>query len=148
MEKIIDIQVRSRVKAKEFTSDLPWAAISISTDEADFPELKRENRVGLLQIAFWDSEFNRSEVGNYFKVQHSEKILDFVREQLPKIECLLIHCEMGMSRSPAVAAALSYILWGPRTDTIYFQKYTPNMLVYSTLLQLQERRQKESNLLT
>jgi hypothetical protein len=141
MKKIIDIQVRSREAAKEFVDDLPWAAISISTHSQGLPELQTKNRVGLLQLTFWDIDSEDLEKNkNSFSKEDADKIINFVGDMLPKIECLLIHCEMGVSRSPAIAAALSHSLWGPETDKIYFKNYTPNMLVYRTLIETYNER--------
>lgn len=133
MEKIIDIQVRSRSEAKEFKEDLPWAAISISTMPDEFPELHTENCLGVLQLSFFDSEF-KTNGPQFFNKDHADKIVNFLKEMLPQIECLLIHCEMGVSRSPAIAAAICHVLYGQHTETIYFKNYNPNILVYRKLV--------------
>lgn len=137
MQKFIDIQVRSRPDAKKFFCDLPWAAISISTDPSNFPELQTENRVGLLRLSFWDSDgytISYEETEYLFNKNYADQIIDFVDEMFPKIETLLVHCEMGVSRSPAIAAAISNHFWGKNAESIYFKKHTPNMFVYRTIL--------------
>lgn len=139
MEKIIDIKVTSKKYAVDFSCSKPWAAISVATMIEDFVQIKEENRVGLLQMAFWDVSnphvYNdeRLEV-RCFTPELAHKILDFVEEVLPKIDVLLVHCEAGLSRSPAIAAAISNIYWGPEMDKVYFKHFTPNTFVYQTLL--------------
>lgn len=125
------IQVLPLSKAREFTCDKPWAAISITTFSGDMPKLSSENRVGLLQMLFRDTEFVRQE--NCFNKENSEQILDFVDSMFGKAEVLLVHCEAGRSRSPAVAAAISKVYAGD--DMYWFKYYTPNMLVYRTIME-------------
>lgn len=147
MNKLIDIQVRPRKAAIEFFSKTPWAAISVSTDPAKFPVLREENRVGLLQLSFWDicnpkfaGEFQTENIAEgmrdkVFTRQQADEILSFVSEMLSQIDTLLVHCEMGLSRSPAIAAAVANVLWGPGMDKIYFNRYTPNSFVYKMILE-------------
>ena len=117
--------------AKQFTSDSPWAAISIGFEPGDWPKLNKCQQVGLLQLAFADIEFPR---GDYilFSEEHAKQIWDFVEKVWDKCELLLVHCLAGVSRSPAVAAAIAKVQYGD--DNAYFHLYCPNSLVYRTLL--------------
>ena len=129
-------EVRSRGYAQEFKSDVPWAAISIVT-EPPWPQLLEENRVGLLQLEFMDAEFVRptSKWGNglsIFNECHATQILDFVQNVWDQVECFLIHCDAGLSRSPAVAAAIERIYY--EDDSYWFATKTPNSLVYRKIL--------------
>lgn len=67
-----------------------------------------------------------------FSRAHARQIIDAVRS-CPTAERLLVHCDAGFSRSPAVAAALSKALTGD--DTRFFKRYAPNMRVYRTILE-------------
>lgn len=136
------IEVCSRRKAAEFTSDRPWAAISISTYRDEFAKLNSCQRVGLLQLAFADIDTHRavfSEVDEgdatqaLFGVVEANQILDFVNEHWDNIDTLLVHCEAGVSRSPATAAAISKIKFGK--DDVWFKNYIPNRRVYRVLLE-------------
>jgi hypothetical protein len=49
------IIVQSANKARQFESTVPWACISIASEEDEWPEISETNRVGLLQLAFADS---------------------------------------------------------------------------------------------
>lgn len=140
MEKKVVLEVRSRRLAKEFKSDLPWAAISVSTEEGDFPELNEENRVGLLRLRFWDigNPTQRQLDHRYdvlFSRYQAKQIIDFVNEMWDKAEILLVHCEAGLSRSPAIAAAIEHMKYSPEEDKWYFKQYMPNYWVYKTILE-------------
>jgi len=55
----------------------------------------------------------------------------------------MVHCEAGMSRSPAVGAAISKLRWDD--DQVFFDKYTPNMRVYRHIMNLgMERKTSDS----
>lgn len=141
-------EVRSRGYAQEFKLDVPWAAISIVT-EPPWPDLLEENRVGLLQMEFMDAEFVQptSKWGNglsIFNKDHAMQILDFVKEMWDQVECFLIHCDAGLSRSPAVAAAIENIYYGSGADQYWFATKTPNSLVYRTLLNVHHEKYSES----
>jgi len=131
---IQEIVVLSRSKAKEFTCDRPWAAISISSFEGDLPKLNMCQRVDLLQLIFEDTEFNRSDC---FQPEDAKRILEFVEKVKDKIEVLLVHCFAGWSRSPAVAAAIDKIFnnKNEKENMHYWTHYEPNMLVYKTIVE-------------
>ncbi len=127
------IVVLGCIAAEDFECDVPWACISIATEEDSFVRIQRRKRRGLLQLAFADMEtpipglimFNRD---------HAHDILDFVTLHWPQIETLMIHCEHGLSRSPAVAAAIARLKLGKYRR--YFQEpYMPNRYVYQLLLE-------------
>lgn len=129
------IEVRSRGYAERFRCRAPWAGISVSTMPDEFPVLSDENRVGLLQLSFWDvSQALRGMKSVIpFTRYHSTQILEFVEEVWEQIDVLLVHCEAGMSRSPAIAAAIDKIYHDE--DDVWFNTRTPNMLVYRTILE-------------
>jgi predicted protein tyrosine phosphatase len=143
----MNIQVLSRSQAKEFISDVPWACISIATEQSDFPKINKVQQIGILQIIFADVdtqehlEYLDKEVGiksQLFSKSHAEKILNFINEVKDKIEILMVHCTAGASRSPAVAAAIQKILG--QDDSHWFKTKCPNALVYRTILQTANER--------
>jgi predicted protein tyrosine phosphatase len=146
------IDVRSRSEALKFLSEEPWAAISVSTHPDGFPKLNKCQRVDLLQLCFDDiDELDRwaqhpmyHKEYRLFNKQDAMQIWNFLELTKEKIRTLLVHCEAGVSRSPAIAAAINKVLYG--TDRGYFTNYTPNMLVYRTLLETHaEMYPNESN---
>jgi protein-tyrosine phosphatase len=103
------------------------------TSDGAWPPINQANLRGHLQLAFADTlspDDHRA-----FKRQHAHRILNFVRGMWDKIELLMVHCEAGVSRSLAVAAAISQIYL--RTDGVFFMPhlYQPNQLVYDVLLE-------------
>lgn len=137
------IVVLPKLNAKKFTSDVPWAAISIST-YGDWPELNKCQQVGLMQLAYADADsqemvdevnsaFPNDPQVRLFAEKDAEDILNFYLSVKDKIEVLLVHCEAGICRSPATAAALALIFEG--NDSEFFKvPFRPNLRVYRTIL--------------
>lgn len=63
---------------------------------------------------------------------HADLIKDFVEKWKDKVNFFLIHCDAGVSRSRAVAAALSWVFNGD--DKEHFKKGIPNPTIYKKLL--------------
>jgi len=140
MDQTKQIVVQSVIGAHYFQSPVPWACISIVTEENTWPKISEANRVGLLQLAFADIAVAEEEEERVFKEKHACKILDFVQEVWDKIELLMVHCEEGNSRGPAVAAAISRIRFGE--DRTYFlpHMFWLNRLVHRVLLETARKR--------
>lgn len=116
--------------------DAPHAIISITTTESDLVELPQSVRTrGVLRLTFPDmvTPCTGWSEDRLFTRNDAERICEFVDEHAPRIEELLVHCDAGMSRSPAVAAALSKALYGD--DRLFFERYIPNQRVYRILLE-------------
>ena len=64
--------------------------------------------------------------------EDARRIWSFVKKWEKKIGTVVVHCEQGMSRSPAVAAALCKRLGGD--DSRFFKQYKPNQYVYRLML--------------
>ena len=127
-------EVRSARNAEFFRSDRPWAAISIASGP-EHPVLSEANRVGLLRLVFDD--ITQADTPQSFTPALADGILDFVASLWDQAEAFLIHCDVGLSRSPAVAAALSRIYYGD--DGQWFELDFPNRLVYDVLVAAQAR---------
>lgn len=137
----LNIQVLGRKAASQFTCDVPWIAIQVSTYKDEFPKLNKVKNLGVLQLVFSDAEgANDDNVPmlasgdqiTLFTKEMARNILDFVETHKEKVETILVHCEAGLCRSPAIAAALSKILYND--DKFFFINFLPNMLVYNTIL--------------
>lgn len=132
-------EVRSARNAEFFRSERPWAAIQISSRDGH-PVLSEENRIGLLRLVFEDTlEPDRPDS---FNASLAKEILDFVDEHWDKAETFLIHCDVGLSRSPAVAAALSRIYYGD--DGPCSEMDFPNPLVYQLLVATRSERRRHA----
>jgi predicted protein tyrosine phosphatase len=124
--------VLSRSAAKDFSCDKPWACISIASEPGDWPQINKVQQVDLLRLAFADNEY-AGEDGPPFSPIHAKQILEFVEKNWDKTEVLMIHCFGGISRSPAIAAAIAKLRY--QDDSMFFCLYTPNKLVYNTILE-------------
>lgn len=123
--------------------------IFITDPEREFPVLVNNNyRVGTCRVKFDDIDTNVDSINKrlpkYFDDQKANKIIDFVDKKLTynTVNAIICQCDAGISRSSAVAAALSLLLNGKRSDNWIFKYYRPNMLVYSTLLRVMLERGK------
>ena len=130
-------EVRSARNAEFFRSDRPWAAISITSGH-EHPVMSEANRVGLLRLVFDD--ITQADTPQSFTPALAAEILDFVASVWDQVDVFLIHCDVGLSRSPAVAAALSRIYYGD--DGPWFELDFPNRLVYDVLVATHSRRQE------
>lgn len=61
------------------------------------------------------------------------QIREFFEKHNGTVETLVVHCEMGISRSPAVAAALCRV--SGEDDGHFWREYEPNRFVYKQVLQ-------------
>jgi predicted protein tyrosine phosphatase len=128
--------VLSKSAAVDFTSNKPWACISIGSEDGDWPKINRCQLVDVLQVSFLDLD-RLPELydgdGVLINDNHAKLIWDFVDVVWDKIDLLVIHCLAGVCRSPAVAAAIAKIKYGD--DSLYFKSYLPNALVYRTMIE-------------
>lgn len=116
--------------------EVPHIVISITSSVDDVARLPENTRCrGTLRLAFPDAAV-ASEVhaeGVLFSREQALDVWRFVRQHLDGIERIVVHCDAGMSRSPALAAALSKILAGD--DAQFFGgRYRPNERVYRMVL--------------
>lgn len=98
----------------------------------------------MLRLSFAD--IDRPSAGAVmFGAEHARAICAFVSEHRSSIECVVVHCDAGFSRSPAVAAALARCLG--QDDAEFFRRYHPNMHVYRTLIDAWNNREDLEHLL-
>ncbi len=108
--------------------------ISISNPAVPHPTLPDSPlRLGVLRLAFDDVEPTRREKGGKTPMTPAQarEVREFVEGHLDAAELIVVHCDAGVSRSPAVAAALWRWLEGSRGP--FFDLFRPNGHVYRTL---------------
>lgn len=125
------ILVCNRFEAEEFEHPYSWACISIANSVDELPEIHTDHRVALLQLTFADIT---QPVSGFplFCDDHAHDILDFVTQNWHAIDTLLVHCYAGISRSSAVAAAISRLKFGDEGEFLD-SPYDPNPRVYRIL---------------
>jgi predicted protein tyrosine phosphatase len=80
--------------------------------------------------------YSRKAVGSeLFSLDQARQIWTFVERHQGDVQRVLVHCDMGISRSPAVAAALALVLNGNGDKFLLADQYVPNTLVYRLLLE-------------
>ena len=134
-----EIVVLSCIEAEDYCCDARWACISIASTEEDFSPIRKRRRKGLLQLAFAD--IDKPLPGFiHFEDDHAHDILDFVTHYWKRVDTLMVHCHAGLSRSPAVAAAIARLKWGDGSE-FFEEPYLPNELVYRTILEVAAGRE-------
>jgi hypothetical protein len=141
-----EIHAMSRVDAKFYRGDAPYVVISIcDTDKEPVKFVSDPNRKAVLQLRFRDFIAPRDAVGSYHQTQFpydtAKKVWDFVEAHWPNVKAVVCHCEMGVSRSAAVAAAITKAKGGK--DECWFVHLSPNKPVYYQMLEVvHDERQK------
>ncbi|MGH7857977.1 MAG: hypothetical protein ACREQY_11670 [Candidatus Binatia bacterium] len=134
--------VLSRLQALSLDLRERHAVISIREPGSDMPQIPSNDFCrGILRLSFHDRDRLDTPETELFTAEHARRILGFVDGIHGTIDALVVHCEAGISRSAAVAAALSRALFGE--DRFFFDHYAPNRLVYATLLRACEERRAQ-----
>ncbi|ATG21067.1 hypothetical protein CO705_14905 [Ralstonia pickettii] len=116
---------------------LPQLA-SIAIISVTAPERPPANLAGfahVLRLRFEDVDFLNPELSarakkklpHAFTAEHASAIRAFVETLPPEIESLVIHCEGGYSRSPAIALSL-HLLYGFRAELQHLEQANPSIL--------------------
>ena len=123
----------------------PYIVISIRDPGRRPARIRRTAGLrGTLCLAFHDAEpttaMRLPDSITLMTADDAERIWRFVQEHLADIGAIVCHCEQGMSRSPAVAAALAEALGEDPTPIVSWTQ--PNQTVYqllkSTIARLQQ----------
>lgn len=132
-----DIRVFSRTDMIQYTYELtePCVIVSIS-DACAEPPCFADNRniVDVLYLFFDDEEDGNTAMTTEDAVQ----IVDFMEQYRDENIAMYFHCNAGVSRSAACAAAAMLIEWGDDTEIFDNGRYAPNMHCYRSILDASE----------
>lgn len=132
LQDAMKLYVESFDGITSYKEDKPHVVISITSPNYHFPTLPdNPNRLDVLRLSFRDTELC-CELDKQFTKKEAVQIIDFVLKHRRNIKAIWINCEAGISRSPAVAAALEK--WFNHSDSQWFKNYVPNRRVYAILL--------------
>jgi predicted protein tyrosine phosphatase len=138
--KDIFVYSRQAIEAIE-PHEVPHIIVSITTPgDPALPEGAKiktnEHTLKILRLTFHDLDQHFPGIeeleSDLFQPSQARQILALVKTY-PEAQRFIVHCDAGLSRSPAVGAALSKIWTGD--DTYFFKRYHPNMRVYRTILE-------------
>ena len=128
----MEILVMSRDQAAFFEHNEPYAIIGINDKYSrEIEYVDSQYLVDKLIVEF-DDIMKPIKNMVLFNWKIARKIWDFVDEVHDDIDLLMVHCNAGVSRSAAVAAAISKTYNGHCTE--YFYWYCPNPHVYKVMM--------------
>jgi predicted protein tyrosine phosphatase len=115
-----------------------YVVISIRDPERRKARVRRQSGLkDVLYLAFHDAELSKAtKLPDDIKpmtADRARQIWAFVRKWEKLVGTIVVHCEQGMSRSPAVAAALSRYFGGD--EGYFFQNYQPNLLMRGLMVE-------------
>lgn len=129
------IVVLPRRAFQEFFTTKKWACVSVmdtfAFDAGMFPTITEDNRLSLIRLGFDDISRPKPGLTEMNKEQ-AQSIWEFVDQVWDKIDLLVVHCNAGMCRSPAIAKAISD-KYQPKQAELFDQLYHPNKLVYQLM---------------
>ncbi len=125
----------------------PYVVISITDPDSPPPQIPAPPACrDLLTLRFHDVEpldaFGFPPGLKIMDVDQARAVWAFANKHRSEVEAVVIHCEQGMSRSPAVAAALARG-WG-YDETRFFRAHDPNRHVYQLLRETEEAEPEDS----
>ncbi|HRH42136.1 MAG TPA: hypothetical protein PKY82_10860 [Pyrinomonadaceae bacterium] len=129
----------SREEIKHFTSESPYLIIYVTDPNYSDAEIAESpNLIDIIRLKFDDvgkpSKFQFEETTDISMSEtQAKQILEFVKKYLSEVKLIVCQCEQGMSRSPAMAGALSRIL--QNEDEYFLQNYWANRWVYDLLIE-------------
>jgi predicted protein tyrosine phosphatase len=131
-----DVVILNRRNVGDYVEKLKvdFILISISSPEDDFVRITENPHCkGILRLRFHDVvQEKRGKV--YFRRKHAKRIKRFVSKHDASL--LVCHCNSGVSRSPAVGAAISRV-YGLDAERFFTSRgYIPNLLVFRRLLEV------------
>lgn len=126
----MQIHVSSREAVEGILSHLTGKVAIISVTDPDEPTVC-DDHANILRLQFHDLDkiWPQLTTVTYFDESAAEQIVDFV-ENNKTVDHLIVHCEAGISRSPAIAAAICEHL---NIYHSFFKTHTPNTMVFTIL---------------
>lgn len=140
----VNFLVLNRFDVATVKPDVPYLVISVTDPERDEAVLAESaNRRAVLRLRFHDKGTRRPLAPGKVVMtsEDARTVIAFVQAHLDEGQLIVCQCEGGISRSAAIAAALSRILQGE--DRFFFQHYAPNDWIYHLLLEAADEGEAE-----
>lgn len=127
---------RQKAKRESYRLSEPTLIISI-TDPILGPNTfaRNSNIIGLCRLQFDDVDEDTCSSGDILMTsEDAAKIKDYVLAYKDKVECIIVHCEVGVSRSAGVMAAIQKYLIGDDSAIFNNDTFSPNKHCYKLML--------------
>ena len=130
----MEIQVWNREQAIKNVKDISKKAmvISITSSGDSFPIFQEQIDTKVLFLQFDDVDANDKKY-KPMRPDQAQRTVDFVKENLD-VELCIVHCDAGVSRSAAVAAAIGKFINGDDMFIFGRPRFSPNAHVYHLML--------------
>jgi len=120
--------------------DQPHVIISVTSEDGDVARLPiGPKTLGVLRLVFADRDCSyvpRIVEPPYptrlFEEADAAAIVDLIERHRAELVRVIVHCDAGISRSPAIAAGIAVGL--EQDDSHFFAKHAPNEYVYALLI--------------
>ena len=134
-----DIEAGILMDLQDASPNLRLACISITDPDCAPAKIlvHRGDSVKILRLQFHDVDLETELRSGRTYISMASKqvhlIVDFLRGIQDRVDLLVVHCEMGISRSAAVAAACCSLL-GLDDRSFFSEPYKPNQYCYDLIL--------------
>jgi len=129
----MQIHVSSRVAVDSLIASLEGNIATIAVTDPNSPLTCIGQPYRILRLQFHDLDCIWPQLNEvvYFDTGMAREVVQFVKEHIDTVDHLVIHCEAGISRSTAIAAAISEHIGKHHS---YFSLYPcMNTMVFSIL---------------
>lgn len=114
--------------------DIPSAVISIVDNYKEIPTIVEGGMIKYVYSLDFIDLYEPLEGYKTFTLEEGLKIVDFVYKIKDTVDQMIVHCEAGVSRSSAVAAAIAQYFFNNGNNYFNNSLYIPNKLVYKLTL--------------
>ena len=131
----LEFVILSRKAAETCRQSCPYILISITdVDKSLLKESVDPNRCDLLRVQFNDVTSAQFFTVGLLSEDQADSIINFVLKYYDAgVRRIVIHCEMGISRSASVGKAISEVINGESSQ--FDNKYSLNTMVYDLVYQ-------------
>ena len=138
--KKVNVKVYDRTELRKLASEpFEEKTAVISIRDSDAPDISLQHEPDfMLRLSFDDaysSDFDADDNMLFinFSENQAQEIAEFVMSCKNKVRIIICQCEMGQSRSAAVAAVISEYLNGDGIRFFADGRYSPNLYVFQML---------------
>ena len=127
---------RQRAAQESRVISEPTLIISITDPGRELNDFAENEHIkAICRVQFDDvTRNNARECDVLMTPRHAELIKQYVRRYIDEVECIIVHCEGGVSRSAGIMAAIRKYLLGDDSAIRNSGRYLPNKHCYDLML--------------